>query len=87
VKGSGVGLIEGVEGYDLRVNLLKTLPKYNAIQFYNITGVSGHFYRYSITDQVFLPLNLTGTLLNVSNTDGALQVRNMPGNTVLFSKP
>jgi len=85
VKGSGVGLIEGVEGYDLRVNLLKTLPKYNAIQFYNITGVSGHFYRYSITDQVFLPLNLTGTLLNVSNTDGALQVRNMPGNTVLFS--
>lgn len=85
IKGSGVGLVEGVDGYDIRVNLLKTLPKYNAIQVYNITGVSGHFYRHSVTDKIFLPLNLTGTLLNISSTDGELQVKNMPGNTVLFA--
>lgn len=85
VRGSGVGLVEDADGYEIRVNLLKTLPKYNAIQVYNITGVSGHFYRYSITDKVFLPLNLTGTLLNVSNTNGELQVKNMPANTLLFS--
>lgn len=85
IRGSGIGLMDGQQDFNLRVNLLKTLPEKNAVQVYNITGVSGHFYRHTITDSVFLPRTLTGTLLSVSSVDGLLSSPIMPRNTVLFS--
>ena len=85
IRGSGIGLMDGQQDYNLRVNLFKTLPEKNAVQVYNITGVSGHFYRHTVTDSVFLPRTLTGTLLSVSSVDGLLSSPIMPRNTVLFS--
>lgn len=85
IRGSGIGLIDEQADYNLRVNIFKTLPQYNAVQVYNITGVSGHFYRQTVTNAMFLPTSLTGTLLAVSPTNGLLTNRNMPGNTLLFA--
>jgi hypothetical protein len=85
VKGSGDGLILGQHDYNIRVNLLKTLPAINAIQVYNITGISGHFYRYTVTDSMFLPRNLSGTFLRVSSSNGELFSPTTPRNTILFS--
>jgi hypothetical protein len=85
IRGSGIGLMEGQQDYNLRVNLFKTLPENNAVQVYNITGVSGHFYRHTVTDSVFLPRTLTGTILSVSSVNGLLSSPIMPRNTILFS--
>ena len=85
IKGSGDGLIDGQHDYNIRVNLFKTLPLQNAVQFYNITGISGHLYRSTVTNAMFLPTNLTGTLLKVQSNNGLLTSPTMPRNTVLFS--
>lgn len=84
IRGSGISEQEGAPD-SLRVTLFQTRPENNAIQVYNITGVSGHFYRHTVTDSVFLPITLTGTLLSVSPTNGLLSSPIMPRNTVLFS--
>lgn len=84
IKGSGIGVLAGQQDFNLRINLLKTLPQFNAIQVYNITGISGHFYRYTVTDSMFLPKTLTGTFLSVNGSNGLLSAQVMPNNTVLF---
>jgi hypothetical protein len=84
IKGSGIGITPGQQDYTLRINLFKTLPQYNAVQVYNITGISGHFYRHTVTDSMFLPKTLTGTFLSVNGSNGLLSAQIMPNNTVLF---
>jgi hypothetical protein len=84
IRGSGISEQEGAPD-SLRVTLFQTRPENNAVQVYNITGVSGHFYRHTVTNSVFLPTSLTGTLLSVSPTNGLLSSPIMPRNTVLFS--
>ena len=84
----GAGVVENEDtdlAMGIRINLFKTLPEKNAIQVYNITGVSGHFYRHTVTNSLFLPRTLTGTLLSVSSVDGLLSSPVMPRNTLLFS--
>lgn len=84
IKGSGIGIIDGQQDFNLRINLFKTIPENNAVQVYNITGVSGHFYRHTVTDMIYLPRSLTGTLLSISPVDGFVSSRSTPNNTVLF---
>jgi hypothetical protein len=88
INGSGIGDLQDLNIYQddgSRIILFKTLPQFNAVQVFNITGVSGHFYRHQITQQLNLPTSLTGTFLSVRSGDGLLtSVVTIP-NSILFA--
>lgn len=87
INGSGIGDMADMNIYQddgSRIVLFKTLPQYNAVQVFNITGVSGHYYRHTITQQVNLPPSLTGTFLSVRSGDGLLSSILTPPNSILF---
>lgn len=88
INGSGIGDLAPLNIYQddgSRIVLFKTLPQFNAIQVFNITGVSGHFYRYKVTQQLNLPATLTGTFLSVRSGDGLLISTTTTPNSILFS--
>jgi hypothetical protein len=87
INGSGIGDLADLNIYQddgSRIVLFKTLPQYNAVQVFNITGVSGHLYRHTVTQQINLPTSLTGTFLSVRAGDGLLSSTTTPPNVILF---
>lgn len=88
INGSGIGDMQEMNIYQddgTRIKLFKTLPQFNAVQVFNITGVSGHYYRHTITQQMNVPTSLTGTFLAVRSGDGLLYSTTSSPNSVLFS--
>lgn len=86
IYGSGVGSQENIsQDNGVRIRLFTTLPQFNAIQIYNITGVSGHLSRLTIKDYLYVPTSLTGTFLSVRSSDGFITGITNPGNTLLFA--
>ena len=83
VKGSGFR--EGVDG-DLSVYLLRTRIPENAIQVYNISGVSGFMERINCSTQLNVPLSLTGTLL-FANNQGQLLSKSFAPFSVIYTNP
>lgn len=88
INGSGIGDLADLNIYQddgSRIILFKTLPQYNAVQVFNITGVSGHYYRHHVTQQMNLPTGLTGTFLSVRTGDGLLYSTTTSPNSILFA--
>lgn len=86
IYGSGVGSQDDItQDNGVRIRLLTTLPQFNAIQVYNITGVSGHLSRLTVKDYLYVPTSLTGTFLSIRSSDGFVTGITNPGNTLLFA--
>lgn len=81
VRGSGIQ--DPVNG-DNSVYLLKTDIEQNSIRIHNVSGVSGFITEFTISSGLILPLNLTGTVLQVSN-NGLLRSFTAPRHSVLFN--
>jgi hypothetical protein len=81
VKGSGFR--DDVDG-DLSVYLLRTRIPENAIQVYNISGVSGYMADMHINNSIRLPASLTGTLL-YSDQQGRLLSKSFAPYSVLYT--
>lgn len=91
INGSGIGGIVNEENATIfgdataRKVLFETLPQFNMIKVFNISGASGHLWRHTVTDRLFVPLSLTGTFLRVSSTNGLLNSFTTNPNSILFS--
>lgn len=89
IYGSGIGTIEtfnqsnNINGD--RIILLETLPDINGLRVFNISGASGYFWRHSVTDKMFLPVNLSGTFLRVNGSNGELDKFVTTPNSILFA--
>lgn len=81
VKGSGIR--DDIEG-DLSVYLLRTRISENAIQVYNISGMSGYLMDANFARSVQFPVSLTGTLLQVDN-NGKLSSKTFSPNSILYT--
>lgn len=79
----GRGFRDDVEG-DLSVYLLRTRIPENAIQVYNISGVSGYMADMHINNSIRLPASLTGTLL-YSDQQGRLLSKSFAPYSVLYT--
>lgn len=89
IYGTGIGTIEtfnqsnNINGD--RIILLETLPNINGLRVFNVSGASGHFWRHSVTDKMFLPVSLSGTFLRVNGQNGELDKFVTNPNSILFS--
>ena len=81
IKGSGIR--DDVDG-DLSVYLLRTHIDQNSIQVYNVSGVSGYLNQMTCTDQLRVPVSLTGTLL-YANNQGNLLSKSFAPYSILYT--